>query len=66
MDDVTVKIRLIDCVGDMVKGGAGHMENEEERQVKTPWFDYEIPVTKAASIGTQKVIHEALPDHLLL
>lgn len=58
MDDVTVKIRLIDCVGYMVKGVAGHMENEEERQVKTPWFDYEIPFTKAASIGTQKVIHD--------
>ena len=58
MDDVTVKIRLIDWVGYMVKGAAGHMENEEERQVKTPWFDYEIPFTKAASIGTQKVIHD--------
>ena len=58
MDDVTVKIRLSDCVGYMVKGVAGHMENEEERQVKTPWFDYEIPFTKAASIGTQKVIHD--------
>lgn len=58
MDDVTVKIRLIDCVGYMVKGVAGHMENEEELQVKTPWFDYEIPFTKAASIGTQKVIHD--------
>lgn len=58
MDDVTVKIRLIDCVGYMVKGVAGHMENEEECQVKTPWFDYEIPFTKAASIGTQKVIHD--------
>ena len=58
MDDVTVKVRLIDCVGYMVKGAAGHTENEEERQVKTPWFDYEIPFTKAASIGTQKVIHD--------
>lgn len=58
MDDVAVKIRLIDCVGYMVRGAAGHMENEEERQVKTPWFDYEIPFTKAASIGTQKVIHD--------
>lgn len=58
VDDVAAKIRLIDCVGYMVKGAAGHMENEEERQVKTPWFDYEIPFTKAASIGTQKVIHD--------
>lgn len=34
------------------------MENNEERKVKTPWFEYEIPFTKAASIGTQKVIHD--------
>ncbi len=25
-----------------------------ERQVRTPWFDHEIPFTKAAAIGTRK------------
>ena len=58
MNDVHVKVRLIDCVGYMVNGASGHMENEEERKVKTPWFEHEIPFTKAASIGTQKVIHD--------
>ena len=58
MDDVAVKVRLIDCVGYMVDGASGHIEEGEERQVKTPWFDQEIPFTKAASIGTCKVIHE--------
>lgn len=58
MEDVPVKVRLIDCVGYMVEGAAGHIEGGEERQVKTPWFDYEIPFTKAAGIGTRKVIHE--------
>ena len=57
-DDVEVKIRLIDCVGYMVEGASGHIENDVERQVKTPWFEYEIPFTKAAAIGTQKVIHD--------
>lgn len=57
-DDVKVKVRLIDCVGYMVNGAGGHMENNEERKVKTPWFEYEIPFTKAATIGTQKVIHD--------
>ncbi len=56
--DVEVKIRLIDCVGYMVKGATGHLEQENERQVKTPWYDYEIPFTKAAEIGTEKVIHD--------
>lgn len=54
--DVEVKMRLIDCVGFMVNGAQGHEENEEERMVKTPWFDYEIPFTKAAEVGTRKVI----------
>lgn len=57
-EDVEVKIRLVDCVGYMVDGAAGHIENGEERQVKTPWFEYEIPFTKAAAIGTQKVIRD--------
>lgn len=56
MDDVKVRVRLVDCVGYMVEGATGHMENGEERKVKTPWFDYEIPFTKAATVGTQKVI----------
>ena len=56
--DVEVKVRLIDCVGYMVEGASGHTENDTERQVKTPWFEYEIPFTKAAAIGTQKVIHD--------
>lgn len=57
-EDVNVKVRLIDCVGYMVEGATGHVEGKEERQVKTPWFDYEIPFTKAAGIGTRKVIHD--------
>lgn len=57
-EDIQVKVRLIDCVGYMVEGATGHIENQEERQVRTPWFDYEIPFTKAASIGTRKVIHD--------
>ncbi len=58
MEDVPVKVRLIDCVGYMADGATGHIEGGEERQVKTPWFDYEIPFTKAAGIGTRKVIHD--------
>ncbi len=53
---VSARVRLIDCVGFMVDGAAGHVENDSERLVKTPWFDYQIPFTKAAEIGTRKVI----------
>ena len=32
------------------------MEDDAERMVKTPWFDYEVPFTQAAELGTKKVI----------
>ncbi len=54
--DVSVKVRLVDCVGFMVDGAAGHMEEGAERLVKTPWYDTEIPFTQAAEVGTRKVI----------
>ena len=53
---VEAKVRLIDCVGYMVDGAGGHMENDTERMVKTPWSSEEIPFTMAAEIGTRKVI----------
>lgn len=52
------KIRLIDCVGFVVKDAAGYMEEGKERMVKTPWSAQEIPFTKAAELGTRKVIEE--------
>lgn len=56
--DISVKARLIDCVGYMVDGATGHMEEDAQRMVRTPWYDYEIPFTQAAEIGTYKVIHD--------
>ena len=57
-EEIPIKIRLIDCVGFMADGAVGHMEGNEKRMVKTPWFDYEIPFSEAASIGTEKVIRD--------
>ena len=56
--DIEAKVRLIDCVGYMVDGAAGHMEEDAERMVKTPWSEHEIPFTQAAGIGTDKVIND--------
>ncbi len=53
-----VKVRLVDCVGFVVEGANGHMEGDEQRMVKTPWFTEEIPFVEAAKIGTLKVIKE--------
>ncbi len=57
-NDVMLSLRLIDCVGYMVDGATGDTEDGEERLIKTPWYDYSIPFTKAAEIGTQKVIYD--------
>ncbi|MFI3200869.1 MAG: stage IV sporulation protein A, partial [Eubacteriales bacterium] len=57
-DEVAMKVRLVDCVGYMVPTASGHMENEMERMVHTPWDQEPIPFTKAAEIGTRKVIQE--------
>lgn len=57
-NDIELSVRMIDCVGYMVDGAIGHIENEQERMVKTPWFDYEIPFTQAAEMGTKKVIND--------
>lgn len=49
-------VRMIDCVGYMVPGAVGQYEDLSPRMVMTPWYDYEIPMTEAAEIGTRKVI----------
>ena len=54
--DVNVRVRLVDCVGFMVEGAAGHLEEGAERMVKTPWYEADIPFTQAAEVGTRKVI----------
>ncbi len=53
-----MKVRLIDCVGYMVDGALGQLEDDVPRMVMTPWSDQEIPMAEAAEIGTRKVITE--------
>jgi stage IV sporulation protein A len=57
-DALSASVRLIDCVGYMVDGAIGNLEEGRERKVRTPWFDHEIPFERAAEIGTEKVIKE--------
>ena len=57
-ESMRFRVRLIDCVGYIVPGSLGYIENDEPRMVKTPWFDKEVPFNMAAEIGTKKVIDE--------
>ncbi len=50
------KVRMIDCVGYLVPGANGHLEDGEPRMVNTPWVEEKIPFAQAAEIGTKKVI----------
>ena len=53
-----LRVRMIDSVGYMVEGAVGATEDGQPRMVTTPWFDYEIPMTQAAELGTKKVMEE--------
>ncbi len=53
-----LRVRMIDSVGYMVDGAVGAHEDGVPRMVTTPWFDYEIPMTEAAELGTKKVMED--------
>ena len=53
-----LRIRMIDSVGYMIPGAVGAEEDGSPRMVTTPWYDYEIPMTEAAELGTKKVMQE--------
>ena len=53
-----LNVKMIDCVGYMIKGALGGEENGETRMVMTPWSEKEMPFEEAAELGTRKVIGE--------
>ncbi|MBR5516325.1 MAG: stage IV sporulation protein A [Clostridia bacterium] len=57
-DNVSLSVKMIDCVGYIVPEAMGHIENGIERLVNTPWESEPIPFSVAAEIGTNKVISE--------
>lgn len=57
-DTVTLKVRMVDCVGYIVDGALGHQEGGKQRLVSTPWSSEPMTFEKAAEIGTRKVIKE--------
>ena len=59
IDDFTANIKLIDCVGYVIKDSNGYLdENNNPRMVQTPWFSEAIPFKEAAEVGTKKVIKD--------
>ena len=60
--NLSLRVRLVDCVGFPIPGALGYSEESGPRMVVTPWFDYEIPFEEAAEVGTRKVI----TDHAVI
>ena len=58
VEDFSANIRMIDCVGYVVKAAKGYEDENGPRLVMTPWYSEPIPFTEAAEIGTEKVIKE--------
>ena len=56
--NVNLNVKMIDCVGYIVKGAEGLTENGNDRMVMTPWSKSPLPFEEAAEIGTKKVIDE--------
>ena len=57
-DTVSLKVRMVDCVGYIVDGAIGHEEEGKQRLVSTPWSQEAMTFEKAAEIGTKKVIRD--------
>lgn len=55
-DNASLRVRMIDCVGYIVDGSLGYIEEDTPRMVMTPWSQEAIPFSEAAEIGTKKVI----------
>lgn len=58
VDDLSINVRLVDCVGYIIKDAKGYEDEDGVRMAKTPWFEDAIPFDEAAKIGTQKVIND--------
>ncbi|CEH35473.1 stage IV sporulation protein A [Romboutsia lituseburensis] len=57
-DTVSLKVRMVDCVGYIVDGALGHEEDGKQRLVSTPWSQEAMTFEQAAEIGTKKVIRD--------
>ena len=53
-----MQVRLIDCVGYLIPGAMGAIEEGQPRMVRTPWSVDPVPFEQAAEAGTYKVISE--------
>ncbi|MCI8332291.1 MAG: stage IV sporulation protein A [Clostridiales bacterium] len=57
-DAISMRMKLIDCVGYVVPSALGYYEDEQPRLVMTPWSEKPMKFEEASKFGTMKVIKE--------
>ncbi len=58
-EQISFKVRFVDCVGYQVAGALGYEEMEGvPRLVESPWYEEPVPFEQAAEVGTRKVISD--------
>ena len=57
-NNLSLNVKMIDCVGYVVPEALGTIENGQPRMVHTPWREEPMPFVQAAEMGTEKVIKE--------
>ncbi len=57
-NNISMRVKMIDCVGYIVSEALGTLENGQQRMVHTPWQEEPMPFVEAAEFGTEKVIKD--------
>ena len=57
-ENVSGRVKMVDCVGFIVPDAMGHIEDGNMRMVMTPWSEKPMPFEEAAETGTRKVIND--------
>lgn len=57
-EGLSVRVRMVDCVGYTVPGAKGYEDEAGPRMVNTPWSEESMPFQDAAEMGTHKVIED--------
>jgi len=57
-ENISMRVKMIDCVGYIVSEALGTLENGQQRMVNTPWQEEPMPFVEAAEFGTEKVIKD--------
>ena len=62
-DNISLSVRMIDCVGYIVKEAIGYIEDNAPRMVNTPWFDSRYPLKRLPKSAREKSLRSSHRRH---